>query len=383
MDLTFTRRSGRVPGRGPGLARRPCARRTAALPGDRGGLRRAPRVGGAAARGPLVGGVLARRSTAAGAPTSSVAGLRGGVLRGGRPRPGLAERHQPARPDPLRPRDATEQRARVLPPMASGEVIWAQAWSEPEVGLRPGVADVPRGAHGRRLAAVRAEDLVVTGRVRGPGVRDLPYGPDAPKPHQGLTYLMFDLSGAGGDRPADRAARRQAGLRRTLPGRGLRTGRGRDRRAGPGLADRHVDHGQRARADAALPRPLPGRRGPAGRAVAHARRPVGHGAAGPGRGRGDRGARVPAVHLRQCLALRGGRDDRRRVQSEQGVLVGVRHRAARDGARSARPGRRARGGRVGARGTSSPSPGPIYAGTNEIQRDIIAERLLGLPKGRR
>lgn len=37
-----------------------------------------------------------------------------------------------------------EQRARVLPAMATGEVVWAQAWSEPEAG-----STWPRCAPGR------------------------------------------------------------------------------------------------------------------------------------------------------------------------------------------------------------------------------------------
>jgi alkylation response protein AidB-like acyl-CoA dehydrogenase len=90
-----------------------------------------------------------------------------------------------------------EQRARVLPSMATGEVIWAQAWSEPESG-----SDLAS----LRSTAVRTEGgWLLSGQKTWSSraaFADRAFGifrtdPDADRPHRGLTYLMFDLRAPG------------------------------------------------------------------------------------------------------------------------------------------------------------------------------------------
>lgn len=90
-----------------------------------------------------------------------------------------------------------EQRDRVLPPMARGEVIWAQAWSEPEAGsdlasLRSTAVRTDGGwlLSGQKTWSSRA---AFADRAFGIFRSD----PQAPRPHQGLTYLMFDLRAPG------------------------------------------------------------------------------------------------------------------------------------------------------------------------------------------
>jgi len=94
-----------------------------------------------------------------------------------------------------------EQRARLLPPMARADEIWAQAWSEPEAGSD--------------LAAIRASAVPVNrGRAGGgwllsgtktwssrAAFADKAFGlfrsdPGAGR-HRGLTYLMFGLHADG------------------------------------------------------------------------------------------------------------------------------------------------------------------------------------------
>lgn len=89
-----------------------------------------------------------------------------------------------------------EQRARILPAMARGEEIWAQAWSEPEAG-----SDIAS----LRSTAVRTDGgWLLSGQKTWSSraaFADRAFGlfrsDPASKRHKGLTYFMFDLSAPG------------------------------------------------------------------------------------------------------------------------------------------------------------------------------------------
>ncbi|MFJ3881751.1 acyl-CoA dehydrogenase family protein [Streptomyces sp. NPDC090077] len=275
-----------------------------------------------------------------------------------------------------------EQRARVLPPMASGEVIWAQAWSEPESGsdlasLTSRAVRTDGGwlLHGQKTWSSRA---AFADRAFGIFRTD----PGAPKPHQGLTYLMFDLRAPGVTvRPIGR-----------LDGK-------------PAFAELFLD-GVFVPDEDVIGEPGQGWR-------------IAMSTTGNERG----------LTLRSPGRFLAAADRLARLWREQGDPADT---ALRDRVADALVGARAyelftwtgasrfaAGGRIGAESSLNKVfwsqydialhetaldllgpdaeladgqwaepwlfslAGPIYAGTNEIQRDIIAERLLGLPKGRR
>lgn len=90
-----------------------------------------------------------------------------------------------------------EQRARILPDMASGATIWAQAWSEPEAGsdLASLRSKAVRTQGGWLLSGQKTWSSRAAFADRAFGI--FRTDPDATKPHQGLTYLMFDLRAPG------------------------------------------------------------------------------------------------------------------------------------------------------------------------------------------
>ncbi len=124
-----------------------------------------------------------------------MAGLRGGVPR--RRAPGRVGQNGVNLLAPtLFAHGTPEQLERILPPMASGEVVWAQAWSEPEAGsdlasLRATATRVDGGwqLNGQKTWSSRA---AFADRGFGPFRSD----PGAER-HRGLTYLMFSLDAEG------------------------------------------------------------------------------------------------------------------------------------------------------------------------------------------
>jgi len=270
-----------------------------------------------------------------------------------------------------------EQRARVLPRMARADDVWAQAWSEPEAGSD--------------LAAVRSRAVrtdggwVLSGQKtwssRG-AFADRAFGlfrsDPAAERHRGLTYVMFDLRAEGVTvRPIPQ-----------LDGT-------------PGFAELFLDEvfvpdadvigepgdGWRvAMSTASNERGLT-LRSP-GRFLAAAGRLVSLWGTRPDPAQRDRvvdawlGAR--AYHL-YTLGTISRLADGGRLGAESSVnkvfwseLDIALHETALD--------------LLGADGELESDwlsgylfslAGPIYAGTNEIQRNVVAERLLGLPRGDR
>ncbi|NUL05004.1 acyl-CoA dehydrogenase family protein [Streptomyces lunaelactis] len=275
-----------------------------------------------------------------------------------------------------------EQRARVLPAMASGEVIWAQAWSEPEAGsdLASLTSRAVRTAGGWLLSGQKTWSSRAAFADRAFGI--FRTDPDAPKPHQGLTYLMFDLSAPGVTlRPIGRLDGKPAFAELFLdqvfvpdedvigePGQGWRIA----------MSTTGDERGLTLRS--------PGRFLAAADRLVRQWRASADGSDTALRDRvADAVIGARAYQLFTCAGASrfaagesiGAESSLNKVfWSEYDIAL---HETALDllGAE----GELADG--EWAEGYVFSLAGPIYAGTNEIQRDIIAERLLGLPKGRR
>jgi alkylation response protein AidB-like acyl-CoA dehydrogenase len=273
-----------------------------------------------------------------------------------------------------------EQRARVLPPMATGQTVWAQAWSEPEAGsdLASLTSRAVRTDGGWLVSGQKTWSSRAAFADRAFGL--FRSEPGTAKPHQGLTYLMFDLRAPGVTvRPIGRLDGKPAFAELFLdevfvpdedvigePGEGWRIA----------MATTAEERGLTLRSP--------------GRFLAAADR-----LAALWRERGE----DPFARDRVAEALIGARayqlftyaaasrtaaGERLGPESSLNKVFWSEYDiAVRETALDL----------LGEEGETADTDwsesyvfslaGPLYAGTNEIQRDIIAERLLGLPKGRR
>ena len=273
-----------------------------------------------------------------------------------------------------------EQLARIMPPMARADEIWAQAWSEPEAGsdLASLRSRAQRTGGGWLLSGQKTWSTRATYADKAFGL--FRTDPAADK-HRGLSYFMFDLRADGvtvrgipqldgepgfaeiflddvfvpdqdvigavddGWRVAMSTASNERGLSLRSPGRFLAAA-GRlvdlwDERAGTApasAADRVADAWIGARAYQL-------------HTFATVTRLAGGGELGAESSIGKLFWSQLDVALHETALDVLGADGERAGAWMDGYLFSL--------------------------------SGPIYAGTNEIQRNVVAERLLGLPRGDR
>jgi alkylation response protein AidB-like acyl-CoA dehydrogenase len=273
-----------------------------------------------------------------------------------------------------------EQLARLMPPMARADEVWAQAWSEPEAGsdLAGIRSRAVRTDGGWLLSGQKTWSTRATYADRGFGLFRSDEEADR---HRGLTYFLFDLRADG------------------VTVRGIPQLDGK-----PGFAEIFLDDvfvpdsdvlggvgdGWRVAMSTASNERGLSLRSP-GRFLASARRLVQlwHDAGDASdTALGDRvadawiGARAYQLHTFGTVTrlADGGELG---AESSIGKLFWSQldvslHETALDllGARAELAGN-------WMDGYLFSLSGPIYAGTNEIQRNVVAERLLGLPRGER
>ena len=311
-----------------------------------------------------------------------------------------------------------DQRSRILPKMATGEEVWAQAWSEPEVGsdLAAIRSRAARADGGWLLSGQKTWSSRAVWADRGFGLFRTATGD---RRHDGLTYFLFNLRGPGvtvrpiaqldgepgfaeifldevfvpdadvlgdpgdGWRIAMSAAGHERGLTLRSPGRfvaaAARLAELWQRVGDPadsGLADRVADAWIGARAYQL-------------RALETASQPSadgfqGKGTSAPAAGQPRQAGQPGPARLDRGVVGRGAAAGRSAADSSLGkVFWSELDLALHDTALDL----------LGADAELAAGPdaswlagylfalaGPIYAGTNEIQRTVIAERLLGMPR---
>jgi len=281
-----------------------------------------------------------------------------------------------------------EQKARFLPPMARGEVIWAQAWSEPGAGSDMAAI---------QSKAVRAKDsggdhYVITGQKTWSSraaFADWGFGmfrtdPDS-KRHKGLTFILFDLNSPGITRRPIRQLHGDTGFAELffdevrVPVENCLAGEGQGWNVA--MATAGFERGLMLRSP--------------GRFQATAKRLVelyrahpedGSPAAREAVTQAWMGAQAYAYNTYSVAAkiMAGGK-----IGAEASLnkifwseLDRAMHRTAMQLLGAAAELRRFGDGSLNQwlEGYIFSLSGPIYAGSNEVQRNITAERLLGLPR---